>query len=52
VVGLVQKQDKLDASAARAKAMSMLVPGVIMQPSGIFADVMAQEAGCVFVNAV
>jgi hypothetical protein len=52
VVGLIQKQDKLDAPAARAKAMSMLVPGVIMQPSGIFADVMAQEAGCVFVNAV
>jgi len=52
VVGLVQKQDKLDAVAARAKAMSMLVPGVIMQPSGIFADVMAQEAGCAFVYAV
>jgi len=52
VVGLVQKQDKLDAAAARAKAMSMLVPGVIMQPSGIFADVMAQDAGCAFVYAV
>lgn len=52
VVGLVQKQDKLDAAEARKKAMTMLVPGVIMQPSGIFADVMAQEAGCVFVNAV
>jgi hypothetical protein len=52
VVSLVQKQDKLDAVAARKKAMAMLVPGVIMQPSGIFADVMAQEAGCVFVYAV
>jgi hypothetical protein len=52
VVALVQKKDKLDANAARAKANAMLVPGVIMQPSGIFADVMAQEAGCVFVNAV
>lgn len=52
VVGLVQKQDKLDAAAARTKAMSMLVPGVIMQPSGIFADVLAQECGCVFVYAV
>jgi hypothetical protein len=30
----------------------MLVPGVIMQPSGIFANVMAEEAGCVFVYAV
>lgn len=52
MVSLVQKQDKLDVAAARAKAMSMLVPGVIMQPSGIFADVMAQDAGCAFVYAV
>lgn len=52
VVSLIQKQDKLDAAAARKKAMDMLVPGVIMQPSGIFANVMAEEAGCVFVYAV
>lgn len=52
IVSLVQKQDKLEPAAARTKAMSMLVPGVIMQPSGIFADVMAQEAGCAFVYAV
>ncbi len=52
VVAMAQKQDKLDAAEARKKANSMLVPGVIMQPSGIFADVMAQEAGCAFVNAV
>lgn len=52
VIAMIQKKDKLDAAEARKKANSMLVPGVIMQPSGIFADVMAQEAGCVFVNAV
>jgi hypothetical protein len=52
VVGMIREQDKLDAAAARTKAMSMLVPGVIMQPSGIFADVLAQEAGCQFVYAV
>lgn len=52
VVAAVQKKDKLEPAEARKKAMSMLVPGVIMQPSGIFADVMAQEAGCKFVYAV
>jgi hypothetical protein len=52
VVAMIQKQDKLDAAAARKKANDMLVPGVIMQPSGIFANVMAEEAGCAFVYAV
>jgi hypothetical protein len=52
VVGMVQKQDKLDAAESRKKALSMLVPGVIMQPSGIFANVLAQQAGCVFIQAV
>lgn len=52
VVSMIQKKDKLDAAEARKKANSMLVPGVIMQPSGIFANVLAEEAGCVFVYAV
>jgi len=52
MVSLVAKQDKLSPSDARTKAKTFLVPGVIMQPSGIFANVMAEEAGCVFVNAV
>jgi hypothetical protein len=52
MVSMVAKQDKLPPAEARTKALSFLVPGVIMQPSGIFANVMAQEAGCAFVNAV
>ena len=52
MVSLVAKQDKLSPAEARTKAKTFLVPGVIMQPSGIFANVMAQQAGCVFVNAV
>ena len=52
VVGMIQQRDKLDAAEARKKANSMLVPGVIMQPSGIFANVMAEEHGCAFVYAV
>ena len=52
MVSIVAKQDKLSPADARTKAKTFLVPGLIMQPSGIFANVMAEEAGCVFVNAV
>jgi len=52
MVSLVAKQDKLSPADARTKAKTFLVPGLIMQPSGIFANVMAAEAGCAFVNAV
>jgi hypothetical protein len=33
--------------AARAEALTHLIPGVILQPSGFFAVVRAQQAGCV-----
>jgi len=52
LVATVAKQDKLKPAEAREKAKSFLIPGLIMQPSGIFANVMAEEAGCAFVNAV
>jgi Na+-transporting NADH:ubiquinone oxidoreductase subunit NqrB len=52
VVSLIEKKDKIPNAAAREKAKGMIVPGAIMQPSGIFANVMAEEAGCVFVQAV
>jgi len=52
MVSIVAKQDKLSPAAAREKAKTFLVPGLIMQPSGIFANVMAAEAGCAFVIAV
>ena len=50
-VRMVMKEDKLNAGEARTKALSMLVPGIILQPSGIFADVLAQQMGCAFVAA-
>lgn len=50
-VRAVMAQDKLKQPEARAKAISMLVPGIILQPSGIFADVLAQQSGCAFVAA-
>lgn len=51
LVSMVRKQDKIDAAAARTKAVSMIAPGVILQPNGIFGVTLAQEAGCGFVAA-
>jgi hypothetical protein len=52
LVFAIEKQDKLKRPEARTKALSYMLPGVILQPSGIFANVMAGEAGCHFVQAV
>ena len=51
VVSRVRKEEKLDAKAARERAMAMMIPGVILQPSGIFAALRAQEAGCRYILA-
>ncbi len=51
VVGFVAKRDKIDTAAADAKARAALIPGIIMQPSGVFATTVAQEQGCVYVRA-
>jgi hypothetical protein len=49
VVPTVMKQDKLSHDDARKLALTMLVPGVILQPSGVFAVIHAQEAGAQYV---
>ena len=51
MVDAVVKADKLSEAAARTKALSMMMPGVIMQASGVFATTVAQEQGCVYVRA-
>ena len=51
ITDVIESEDKVSADAARTKAVSMLVPGVMLQPSGIFAVVRAQEAGARFVRA-
>jgi hypothetical protein len=50
-VARVAKQDRIDRAAAEAKARSMLLPGIILQPNGIFAALRAQEAGCSYILA-
>jgi hypothetical protein len=52
VVHRVRTEEKLktrDEAVARAK--EMLIPGIVLQPSGIFAALKAQEAGCNYIMA-
>jgi hypothetical protein len=51
MIALVRQKDKLAGGAAREKALSMMLPGVMLQPNGIFAVTMAQQAGCAYVYA-
>jgi hypothetical protein len=46
-----RKAESLDAAAAMARARQDLIPGIIMQPNGIFAALRAQEAGCAYIMA-
>lgn len=50
-VDLITKADKVDPAEARKRAIDYLVPGVILQPSGVFAVTLAQEAGASYVKA-
>lgn len=50
-VRTVAKADGVDQAEARTRALGMLLPGVILQPSGVFASVRAQQAGCVYLKA-
>jgi hypothetical protein len=48
-VSIVEKQEKLKHDEAEKKARTYLLPGVILQPSGVFAVLRAQEAGCNYI---
>src|SRR5215212_632246 len=51
LVDVISKADKVDEAEARKRAVAYLVPGVILQPSGVFAVTQAQEAGASYVKA-
>jgi hypothetical protein len=51
VIEAIQKKDNLNAADARKQAIAMMVPGVILQPSGVFAALHAQDAGCKYIRA-
>ena len=50
-VDLIQNADKVAEAEARKRALSMLVSGVVLQPSGVFAVIRAQEAGAAYIKA-
>jgi hypothetical protein len=52
IVSDVMKKDNLSRQDADAKARSFLLPGVALQPSGIFAVARAQDLGCSYVWGV
>jgi hypothetical protein len=51
VLDKVKSDLKLDDAKAREMALKHVVPGVILQPSGVFATLRAQEAGCNYILA-
>ena len=46
MIEVIPKKDGVAADVARKTAFGYLVPGVILQPSGVFAALRAQDAGC------
>ena len=51
MIQLVSKKDGTSGDAARKTALAGLVPGVLLQPSGVFAALRAQDAGCKYLRA-
>jgi hypothetical protein len=51
VVPTIVAADKVSEADARKTALTHLLPGVLLQPSGVFAATHAQEAGCQYVKA-
>lgn len=48
---LIAEQDKVSIEEADRRVRGMLVPGTILQPSGVFATVLAQDNGCRYLRA-
>ena len=51
VLPTIKAQDKVDDDEARKRGLAMMVPGVVLQPSGVFAALRAQEVGCAYLRA-
>ena len=49
--GNVARKDGVSAEEAMKRTLAGLLPGVIVQPSGVFAAVKAQQEGCAYVHA-
>lgn len=51
IVPLIKEKEGLGDDAAHRAAVEALVPGVILQPSGVFAAIRAQEVGCSYIRS-
>ena len=51
LVALIQEADKVSSAVATQQARDWLVPGVILQPSGVFAVLRAQQEGALYIRA-
>lgn len=51
MIALVSKKDNATPEVARKTAIAGFVSGVILQPSGVFAALHAQDAGCKYLRA-
>ena len=50
-IDLIRDREKVTDVEARNQAVAALVPGVILQPSGVLAAALAQQHACVYVRA-
>lgn len=51
VIEAIQKKESASEADARKEAIGFMVPGVILQPSGVFGALHAQDAGCKYIRA-
>ena len=50
-IDAIREREKVSDSEARKAAIAALVPGVILQPSGVLAAALAQQSGCAYIRA-
>lgn len=51
VAGIFARKAKLDRNVIYEDLKANLVPGIILQPSGVYAALRAQEAGCTYIRS-
>jgi hypothetical protein len=49
--GVIAERAKVDAKVIYEELKANLVPGVILQPTGVYAVHRAQEAGCTYIKS-
>jgi hypothetical protein len=50
-IDAIRQRNGVSDAEARKEAVGALVPGVILQPSGVLAAYLAQEHGCAYIHA-